>query len=71
MKMRKRFNFVYMVGMTPVVLLVGLLILLTLDNLLSGRAVYGDRFGNRYEVEGLAAFWVNLGILGLICWLGT
>jgi len=60
-----------MAGMIPVLFVVGLLILLTFDNLLSSRAVYGDKFGNAYEVEGVAAILVNLGILGLIGWLGS
>ena len=71
MNMSKRPNFIYMVGMVPVLFVVGLLIFLTFDNLLSGRAVYGDKFGNAYEVEGLAAILVNLGIFGLIGWLGS
>ena len=58
-----------MAGMIPVLFVVGLLIFLTLDNLLSGRAVYGDKFGNAFEVEGLAAILVNLGMFGLIGWL--
>lgn len=70
MNMNKRPNFIYLAGMIPVVLLVGMLIFLTFDNLLSSRAVYGDKVGNAYEVEGLAAILVNLGILGLIGWLG-
>jgi hypothetical protein len=56
--------------MIPVALLVGMLIFLTFDNLLSSRAVYGDKLGNKFEVEGLAAILVNLGILGLVGWLG-
>lgn len=71
MNMSKRPNFVYMAGMMPVLFVVGLLIFLTFDNLLSGRAVYGDKFGNAFEVEGLAAILVNLGIFGLIGWLGS
>ena len=59
-----------MAGMIPVLFLVGLLLFLTFDNLLSSTAVYGDKFGNAYEVEGLAAILVNLGIFGLIAWLG-
>jgi len=60
-----------MVGMMPVLFVVGLLIFLTFDNLLSGRAVYGDKFGNAFAVDGLAAILVNLGIFGLIGWLGS
>ena len=47
-----------MAGMIPVLFVVGLLIFLTFDNLLSSRAVYGDKFGNAYEVDGLAAILV-------------
>ena len=71
MNMSKRPNFIYMAGMIPVLFVVGLLIFLTFDNLLSSRAVYGDKFGNAYEVDGLAAILVNLGIFGLIAWLGS
>jgi len=71
MNMSKRPSFIYMAGMIPVLFVVGLLIFLTFDNLLSSRAVYGDKFGNVYEVEGLAAILVNLGIFGLIGWLGS
>lgn len=60
-----------MAGMIPVIFVGGILVFLTFNNLLSGRAVYGDRFGNAYEVEGLAAILVNLGILGFIGWLGS
>ncbi|USA41697.1 hypothetical protein NCG89_09210 [Spongiibacter taiwanensis] len=69
--MSKRPNFIYMAGMIPVLFVVGLLLFLTFDNLLSGRAVYGAKFGNAFEVEGVAAILVNLGILGLIVWLGS
>ena len=69
--MSKRPNFIYMAGMIPVLFVVGLMIFLTFDNLLSNRAVYGDKFGNTYEVEGLAAILVNLGIFGIIGWLGS
>jgi hypothetical protein len=71
MNMSKRPNFVYLAGMIPVLFVVGLLIFLTFDNFLSGRAVYGDKFGNAYEVQGIAAILVNLGILGLVGWLGS
>ncbi|MCK2149613.1 hypothetical protein MYE70_11145 [Marinobacter alexandrii] len=69
MKKNSRVNLIYIVGLIPVVFLVGLLLFLTLENLLSGRAIYGDKFGNAYAVEGFAAGIVNLGILGLVCWL--
>ena len=69
--MRKRPNLIYVAGMIPVLFVVGLLIFLTFDNLLFSRAVYGDKFGNAYEVEGLAAILVNLGIFGLIVWLSS
>ena len=71
MNMSKRPNFIYMAGMIPVFFVVGLLIFLTFDNLLSSRAVYEDKFGNAYEFEGRAAILVNLGIFGLIGWLGS
>lgn len=71
MNMRRRLNFVYLAGMIPVVLLLGMLLFLVLENLLSGRAVYGDKLGNSYEVIGFAAFLVNVGILGLVGWLVT
>jgi len=71
MNMSKRPRLIYMVGMIPVLFVVGLLIFLTFDNLLSSRAVYGDKFRNAYVVEGIAAILVNLGILGLIAWLGS
>ena len=69
MKRNSRVNLIYIVGMVPVVFVAGLLLFLTLENLLSGRAIYADKFGNAYVVEGFAAGMVNLGILGLVCWL--
>jgi len=57
--------------MIPVIFVAGLLVFLTLSNLLSSRAVYGNSLGDAYEVEGLAAILVNLGILGLVGWLGS
>ena len=71
MNMSKRPNFVYLAGMVPVLFVVGLLVFLTFDNLFTGRAVYGDKFGNAYEVQGFAAILVNFGILGLVGWLGS
>lgn len=68
MKMSKRPNFVYLTGMIPVIFVVGLLVFLTLDNLLSSRAVYRDKLGGAYEVEGLAVILVNLGISSIIIW---
>lgn len=55
--------------MIPAYFVTGLLLFLTLENFLSGRAIYGDKFGNVYQVEGVSAGIVNLGILGLVCWL--
>ncbi|WP_322003144.1 hypothetical protein [Marinobacter alexandrii] len=69
MKKNSRVNLIYIVGLIPVVFVAGLLLFLTLENFLSGQATYGDKFGNAYEVEGVAAVIVNLGILGLVCWL--
>ncbi|KZY35122.1 hypothetical protein A3754_18720 [Alcanivorax sp. HI0083] len=71
MNMSKRPNFIYLAGMVPVFFVVGLLVFLTFDNLFTGRAVYGDKFGNAYEVQGVAAILVNFGILGLVGWLGS
>lgn len=69
--MRKRSRFIYLAGMIPVIFVAGLLAFLALSNLLLNRAVYGDSLGDAYEVEGLAAILVNLGILGLVGWLGS
>lgn len=69
MKKKKGLNFIYLAGMIPVVFLVAVLILLTFDNLMSNRAIYGDEVGNRNEVDGISAIFVNVGILGLVLWL--
>lgn len=65
----KQTRFVYFLGLLPVVFLVGLLLFLTLNNIASGTAVFGDKFGNAFEAEGLAGVLINLGILALIAWL--
>ncbi|MCA0895119.1 hypothetical protein [Microbulbifer agarilyticus] len=67
--MSKRTKFVYLAGMLPILFVVGLLVFLTFENFLSSQAIFGDKFGNVYAVEGNAAVLVNLGIFGLVGWL--
>ncbi|WP_272962072.1 hypothetical protein [Alcanivorax jadensis] len=69
MKPRKPTRFIYLLGLVPVVFVVALLLFLTMNNFVSGTAIFGDKFGNTYEAEGLAGGMINIGILGLIAWL--
>jgi len=48
-------------------LIVGLVLFLTFENLLSGQAIYSNRYSTFY-VSGPGSILVNLGILGLALW---
>lgn len=57
---------IYGAGLVFVAFVVGLLLFLTVDNAVSGQAVYGSRFGV-FRVSGPASILVNVGIFGLVC----
>lgn len=56
---------VYGAGLLVVALVVGLLVLLTIDNATSGQAIFGNRFSS-FRVTGPASILINIGILGMV-----
>ncbi len=63
--MRK--SIIYGSGLIVVAFIVGILLFLTIDNAMSGQAVYGNRSGNS-SVSGPASILINVGI---ICMVGS
>lgn len=56
---------IYGAGLVVVAFVVGLLLLLTFDNVISGQAVFGTRWGV-FAVNGPASVFVNAGIVGAV-----